>query len=122
MAANILQSWTTTVAALIEEGAEVYAHCGVCSGTWRCDLGRISSTKGGLYSLWNRTTRCRTLVCEGRVWFKATRPGSHVWVQLREGSPVVVERLHEAWRASRTGEIRGEEVSLNPAVEARLGA
>ncbi len=119
---TVIFTWTQTVADLIAEGAEVWAHCSPCRSRWRCDLVKIAKVKGPLYSLWNRTSPCRTPGCAGRVWFKAQCPGSKAWVHFSDADPAVVGRLHEAWRASRDGEMLGEEVRLNPAVEARLQA
>ena len=66
------------------------------------DLDRIITAKGELYSLWNRTAPCRAPECTGRVWFKASRPGSNTWAtQLREAPPEIVAPLHEAWAAAR---------------------
>ena len=99
----VIQSWTTTVGALKAEGAVVQAYCSSCSATSSVDLDRIIAAKGDLYSLWNRTAPCRTRGCRGRVWFKASRPGSNTWAtQLREAPPEIVAPLHEAWEAWRT--------------------
>lgn len=98
----VIQSWTTTVGALRAEGAQVQAYCSSCSTTRPVDLDRIIAAKGALYSLWNRTTPCRTPGCSGRVWFRASRPGSNTWAtQLREAPPEIVAPLHEEWNASR---------------------
>lgn len=80
----MIPTWTRTIGHLMANDAEVVAHCSACGGSWDADLERIAKAKGVNYTLWNRTTRCRTVGCKGKVWFKASIRGGGVWpTQMR---------------------------------------
>lgn len=98
---RVIPAWTETIAALIEEGALVRAHCERCDRERVVDLHRIQRAKGPLYSLWLRTAPCRTSQCRGRVWFSAQRPDAGIWpTNMRGVMRHQVEPFHARWRAS----------------------
>ncbi len=94
--------WTETVDQLRINGAQVTAHCGACSGSFPVDLERVARAKGAFFSLWNKTERCRTPGCRGRVWFKASLTGTGTPpFAMREAHPMAVRPLDDRWAASR---------------------
>ncbi len=50
------------------------------------------------------------------------RPGSKAWVQLRDAPPHLVEPLHKAWAAGRTGQVGCDEIRLSETGEALLAS
>lgn len=59
---------------MIVQRWEVVAHCRECNTPLRVDLKVIAIVRGLDYVLWNKTARCKRLLCNGVVDFKAKCP------------------------------------------------
>lgn len=104
-------AWSTTVDALIAEGAKVSARCPHCDVSPPVDLEKVRAEMGGLYSFWNRHPPCRS--CGRPVYFIALRPNAGVWAtQMKGADPVQIDILHARWRADRLGRQIGGSVGL----------
>lgn len=90
-----------TVADMAAQGWDVISLCRHCGLAMQVDLALIAQVAGPATLLWNRTARCRRLLCPGFVDFKARAPGM-AWhetlqVDAREPDPV------PAWLRGRGG-------------------
>lgn len=67
-----------TVQAMRREGWDVITECRTCGLQMQADLARIEREKGPDFSLWDKSTRCRRLRCQGFVDFHALPPNAVV--------------------------------------------
>ena len=64
-----------SVGQMRRDGWIIYARCRHCETDLRVDLNVTARIMGADYKLWDRTTRCKRVGCEGRAAFVCTPPG-----------------------------------------------
>lgn len=80
-----------TVESMIRLGWRLRTRCQRCGTVLRADLYQVAAARGPRFSLWNRTTACRVVDCQGRVEFWGMPRESTSWFRLKAellpGSP-----------------------------------
>lgn len=88
-----------TVGQMLERRWDVVSKCRVCGLAMQVDLNVVALVSGPATSLWNRTPKCRRLLCSGFVDFYAKAPGMPSHAPLRAPDQEI-ERV-PAWRRGR---------------------